>query len=117
MFQINFQVPPVSNAIALTGAWVLVAAGILAIPLPGPFTTPALAVGGLVLVRRSRGFRRAIAVLRIQFPEHSARLTVRSRSWPRVLRYLVLRTDPRRVIGGNAKPSTAWVGEAPRLAA
>jgi hypothetical protein len=85
------------NAALLTGGWVLVVAGILALPLPGPFTTPAVALGGVVLTRHSAGFRHGVARLRSRFPRGSDAISRRSRGWPRALRYLVLRTDPRRV--------------------
>jgi len=81
----------------LTGGWALIAAGVLAFPLPGPFSTPAITLGGLVLARRSRTFRHGVAQLRSKFPESSKALTKRSSGWPRPMRYVVLRTDPRRV--------------------
>ena len=56
-------------------------------------------MGGLMLVGRSPTFRRWAASLRSWFPESSAKLTIKSRGWPRALRYLILRTDPRRVLG------------------
>ena len=84
----------------LASGWLLIAAGLLALPLPGPFTTPALTMGGLVLARRSTTFRHGVARLRGRFPENSRRLTERSRAWPRMARYIVLRTDPRRMAWG-----------------
>jgi uncharacterized membrane protein YbaN (DUF454 family) len=93
----NRRVAAIGNAAILTGGWTLIAMGVLALPLPGPFTTPALTSGSLVLARRSPTFRQTVAALRRPFPQTSAALTRRSRRWPRAVRYVVLRTDPGRV--------------------
>jgi len=85
------------SAMITAGGWALFVAGIIIAPLPGPFGAPIMAAGGLVLVRRSRAFRRSVAAIRARFPEASARLAQKSRNWPRALRYLVVRTDPSRV--------------------
>jgi hypothetical protein len=97
MFHADRPIASMHHTAALTGGWALTAAGVLALPLPGPFTTPAFLFGGLVLVRRSRMVRHGVAALRARFIERSDRLTLRSRYWPRAARYVVLRTDPRRV--------------------
>lgn len=86
----------IRNLATLASGWTLVAAGVLSLPLPVP-STPALAMGGVLLSRRSMTFRRGVARLRSRVPGISARLTRRSRPWPRALRYVVLRTDPRRL--------------------
>jgi hypothetical protein len=87
------------HAIMVAGGWVLFAIGVLGAPLPLHPGFPFLALGGIILVGRSRRFRRWAATLRAWFPKSSNRLTARCRNWPRALRYLVLRTDPRRVLG------------------
>ena len=88
---------PIQNAAIVTGGWALIAAGVLTLPVPGTFSTPVIALGGIVLVRRSPGFRHGVARLRTRFPETSTAVTRSSRHWPRSIRYLVLRTDPLRV--------------------
>jgi hypothetical protein len=93
----DFHSASMQNTAMLTGGWALIAAGVLAFPLPGPFSSPAITLGGLILARRSPAFRHGVAQLRARFPESSNALTQRSRGWPRSMRYLVLRTDPRRV--------------------
>ena len=95
----DFDGASVRNLAVLTGGWALIAAGVLSLPLPAPVSTPALAVGGVVLSRRSMTFRRGVARLRSRFPALSASLTRRSRRWPRPMRYVVLRTDPSRISG------------------
>ena len=86
------------NTAVLAGGWALIVGGIIAAPIPGPFSIPAVALGGLVLARRSPRFRRNVATVRAWFPGLSQRLTRKSASWPRTLRYVVLRTDPRRCL-------------------
>jgi hypothetical protein len=56
-----------------------------------------VALGGVMLTRHSPAFRHGVARLRARFPLGSAAISRRSRRWPRAVRYLVLRTDPRRV--------------------
>jgi len=87
------------HAVMLAGGWVLFAIGVIGAPLPLHPGLPLLALGGLMLVGRSPTFRRWAATLRAWFPQSSAKLTLKSRGWPRALRYLILRTDPRRVLG------------------
>lgn len=86
------------HAVILAGGWALFAIGVIGAPLPFHPGVPFMALGGFLLVRRSRSFRRMMAVVRARFPRNSDRLTRRSRHWPRALRYLILRTDPRRVL-------------------
>ena len=97
MFRMDFDSVSMHHAAMLTGGWALIAAGLLTLPLPGPFSTPAFALGGLMLTRRSRSFRRVVAGVRSIFPSRSVALTECSRHWPRPIRYIVLRTDPRRM--------------------
>ena len=85
------------TAAMLTSGWALIAAGVIVFPLPGPFSSPAFTLGGLILAQHSPAFRHGIARLRARFPESSSALTKRSQGWPRPMRYLVLRTDPKRV--------------------
>ncbi len=85
-----------SNAL-LAGAWALILAGILTLPIPAPTSTPAITVGSLLLARHSRRFRVAVAALRRCWPYGSDILASRSAGWPRGLRYVVLCTDPQRV--------------------
>ena len=86
-----------AEVVLLAAGWLLFAFGVIAIPLPVPFETPALTLGGLILARRSPTFRRGVARVRAHFPATSQAVSRRSRRWPRALRYVVLRTDPRRV--------------------
>ena len=90
------------HAVMVAGGWLLFAIGMVGAPLPFHPGLPLLALGGIMLVGRSPTFRRWTATLRSWFPENSAKLTLRSRGWPRPLRYLILRTDPRRVLGRPA---------------
>jgi hypothetical protein len=53
-----------------------------------------------------------VAAIRSRFPETSLGLTRRSRTWLRPLRYIVLRTDPRRVFAGQ-RPYARALGCAP----
>jgi hypothetical protein len=99
MVRANFDLTAAHSVALLTGGWVLVAAGILTLPLPAPVSMPAITLGGLLLTRHSRLFRHGVAALRRRFPESSAALTRRGRRLPRPLRYIALRTDPRRVGG------------------
>jgi len=87
------------HALMLAGGWLLFAIGLVGAPLPLHPGLPLLALGGIILAGRSPRFRRLAAGLRARFPASSERLTRMSRNWPRALRYLVLRTDPRRVLG------------------
>ena len=96
MFRPEFHLANLPIGMQVTGGWALIALGILALPLPGPFTIPPMALGGVVLIRHSRTFRVGVGWVRSRFPEKSAEITRRSRTWPRALRYIVLRTDPRR---------------------
>jgi len=96
MFRPEFHLANLPIGMQVTGGWALIALGILALPLPGPFTIPPIALGGVVLIRHSRSFRVGVSWVRARFPESSAEITRRSRQWPRALRYVVLRTDPRR---------------------
>ena len=89
----------IHHAVMLAGGWVLFAIGIVGAPLPLHPGLPFLALGGIILAGRSPRFRRSVARLRAWFPSKSERLTRMSRNWPRPFRYLVLRTDPRRVLG------------------
>ena len=89
----------IRNLAMLAGGWTLIAAGLLSLPLPAPCSTPALALGGMVLSQRSTTFRRGMARIRSRVPALSANITQRSRKWPRSMRYVVLRTDPRRISG------------------
>jgi len=84
-------------ASATAAGWFLLVAGIVIAPLPGPMGAPLMAAGGLVLVRRSRRFRRMVAGVRGRFPTASGKLDHASRKWPRALRYLVVKTHPSRV--------------------
>jgi len=86
------------HAVMLAGGWLLFGVGLVGAPLPLHPGLPFLALGGIILAGRSRSFRRTAATLRAWFPKGSDQLTRRSRAWPRPLRYLVLRTDPRRVL-------------------
>src|SRR5690242_1435832 len=95
------------HAVMLSGGWALFGLGVIGAPLPLHPGVPLLALGGLMLVGRSRSFRRLVAHLRRQVPGYSAVLTVRSRTWPRALRYLIVRTDPRRVLGPASVSITA----------
>jgi hypothetical protein len=95
------------HAVMLAGGWVLFAIGMIGAPLPFHPGLPLLALGGLMLVGRSPRFRRWAARLRACIPEGSAKLTEKSRRLPRPLRYLILRTDPRRVLGRNYTPPRA----------
>ena len=91
------RIEAIQNTAILTGGWALLLTGILTIPLPGPFSAPIIALGGVALARRSATFRLGVARIRARFPRGSRALSARARGWPRALRYLVLRTDPRRV--------------------
>ncbi len=98
MFRIaDFGATSLQSTVLLAGAWALILAGILTLPVPAPTSTPAITLGGLLLARRSRRFRTGVAALRRRWPDSSRGLTRRSAGWPRPLRYVVLRTDPRRV--------------------
>jgi len=88
----------VAQVVALAGGWALFAVGTVGASLPGHLGLPIMVAGGIVLARRSRSFRRMMAGIRARFPVGSERLTARCRRWPRALRYLILRTDPRRVL-------------------
>lgn len=88
--------PNLVHLLMLGAGWSLVALGIVIAPLPGPLGAPVMALGGFVLVRRSRFFRKGVAWIRGRFPEGSDRLHDMSRSWPRMFRYLVVRTRPKR---------------------
>ncbi|HLG88239.1 MAG TPA: hypothetical protein VKZ79_13700 [Alphaproteobacteria bacterium] len=87
----------IRNLAVLAGGWTLIAAGLLSLPLPAPCSAPVLALGGVVLSQRSMTFRRGVARVRSRAPRLSASLTRRCRKWPRPMRYVVLRTDPRRI--------------------
>lgn len=96
MFKQGSHFAHIRNAAALASGWALVALGVAALPIPGPFTMPTIALGGMLLVRRSRSFRCGAARIRIWFPESSQALSRKSHKWPRAIRYVVLRTDPSR---------------------
>ena len=87
------------HAMMVAGGWALFGVGLIGAPLPLHPGLPFLALGGMMLAGRSRSFRRMAASLRALMPQSSEKLTARSRNWPRCLRYLILRTDPRRVLG------------------
>lgn len=100
MFKLHYDWPAMHSTALLTGGWILVVAGIVSLPLPAP-SSPAITLGGLLLARHSRFFRCMVAAMRSRFPETSLSLTNRSRTWLRPLRYIILRTDPRRVFAGQ----------------
>ena len=99
----------VHHAVMLAGGWVLFAIGVLGAPLPLHPGLPLLALGGIMLVGRSPAFRRLAATLRSWFPRGSDKLTKLSRGWPRPVRYLILRTDPRRVLHRQREQQTNQV--------
>jgi len=86
------------QAAMLASGWTLFGLGVVGAPLPLHPGIPLMALGGIMLAGRSRSFRRLVARARRRVPGYSQALTSRSRRWPRAIRYLVIRTDPRRVL-------------------
>ena len=93
----DFDLAAFQSAAIMAGGWVLILTGLLTLPTPAPVSTPAIAFGGMLLTRHSRRFRLGVAALRRRWPTGSGLLTRLSARWPRALRYVVLRTDPRRI--------------------
>ncbi len=77
--------------------WTLLLIGIPVTPLPIPLGLPMIAIGVFLLVRESRTMREAVAWIRLKWPGFSHYLNHHRPRFPRMLRYFIRRTDPRRV--------------------
>jgi hypothetical protein len=60
--------PRLRRTLLIAMGWIVIALGLLAMPLPGPVAMPTMAVGALILLRHSPSFRRRFVRLRRRWP-------------------------------------------------
>ncbi|MFZ4761953.1 MAG: hypothetical protein ACOYK8_03975 [Alphaproteobacteria bacterium] len=86
----------VKDHILLMLGWFLIIFGIAFGALPGPGGIPIILAGAFLLVRRSVFFRRSVAYIRRRFPNFSEKMMLNKNKMPRWVRYILIRTDPKR---------------------
>ena len=77
--------------------WLLIAVGLIVLPMPLPLGLPLIAIGSWLVLSRSPAMRRRVALLRRRFPVSLGWLRRLVARLPRQLRLLVRRTDPDRL--------------------
>ncbi len=61
--------PRAKQLALIGGGLMIVAAGFLAVPLPGPFGLPLMVIGAAIVMRNSRRSRRLFVRLRRRYPQ------------------------------------------------